>query len=103
MDFDDQGDNLQGLPFDEKEPSNGEMAILNKLFQNKDYSEGVDTKYKLIIICTLLFVIVSLPIVDKMILSFFPSCKNQYTSLFIKAFIYMVLLFVSQKAFIELN
>jgi hypothetical protein len=100
MNFSTQGDTLDSLPTDKVEPNNAEMKILNRLFNDEEFSEGGNDRFREVMLVSMVFFIISLPIVDRGIVSFFPSCQNEYISLLVKTAIFALFYFVARQAFL---
>jgi hypothetical protein len=98
MNFETQGDALDSLPSDKVEPNSSEMHILNRLFNDDDFSDGSENTFKDIMLAGMVFFLVSLPVVHKGIVSFFPSCSNDYVGLLVRTAIFILLYFVARQA-----
>jgi hypothetical protein len=91
-----QGDIIDNLPSDQTVPSHNEIRIVDTLFKKQ---KGVISKIlqssKDILLVGLLFLILSLPVIDGFIQRFFPiTMTSPYFLVGIKAVIFMIIFFI---------
>jgi hypothetical protein len=95
------GDNIQNLPSDENEPTNSEIQIIDSLFKEKTTAIQLflANSKELIFLCVL-FIIMSLPQIENLILNFFPNYNNQYVIIIIKAVAFSSIYFVLKNLYL---
>lgn len=102
MNFEPQkGDTLDSLPSDKVEPNDSEMRILDRLFNDADFSDGKEGRFREVMLVSIVFFLVSLPLVQRGIVSFFPSCRNEYIGLMVRTAIFALFYFVTRQAFLS--
>lgn len=94
--FDTKSDPVKMLPVDEAPPTDGEVYILNKYFRTE--SSGMEKLLdgsQEIILVGILYLLISLPMVDMYIQKYIPATNSSLYVLYgVKALILMLLFFV---------
>jgi hypothetical protein len=96
------GDNIDQLPTDDHVPNNNEVQLVNNIFKNHSNSMStVANEISQAAIIGALFVILSLPPVDKLLCKVFPICSKSFIILLVIKFIIFIIVyyFVSNFAF----
>lgn len=105
VNFEIPGDVLTNLPTDQTVPSHNEIQILDTLFKQKQGNiKHILHHSKDVLIVGILFLAVSLPQVDKLLIKFIPSTeKSPYILLLVKSIMMMVLYFVAKNWYLGRN
>ena len=83
------GEDIQNLPTDDTEPTNSEIQIIDSLFKEKHTALQLFlSKSKEIIFLCGLFIVISLPQMENIILKFFPNYDNVYFMIVLKSILF---------------
>ena len=92
-------DSINSLPTDKNAPTHPELQIVDYLFE-KDGSQqkigGLVSEFKTAIFASALFVILSLPPVDDLIIKIIPVTNNAVVRMILKAIFFMITFYLVQ-------
>lgn len=101
MNFHTAGDPLESLPIDQTPPSHEEIALVDTLFK-----ERISAFHKLLsgakdaLFVGLMFVAISLPIVDVFLKRFMPLTESPYTMIAAKALLFAIVYFILSRMYL---
>ena len=88
------GDNIDQLPTDNHVPNNNEVQLVNNIFKNHSNSmSSVANEISQAAAIGALFVILSLPPVDKLLCKFLPVCSKSFIILLAIKFIIFIIVY----------
>lgn len=88
------GDNIRNLPIDNNEPNKEEIEIVNSIFKNHSNTMGgIFKDFKQSMIVGALFVLLSLPPIDKLLGKMIPMANRSYVTLLVVKFIIFMLFY----------
>ncbi len=92
-------DSIHSLPTDKSAPTHPELQIVDYLFE-KDGSQqkigGLVSEFKMAIFASALFVILSLPPVDDLLIKIIPVTNNPVIRMILKAIFFMIAFYLVQ-------
>lgn len=96
-------DPVRSLPTDSSAPTHPELKIVDYLFE-KDGSQGkiqgLMSSFKLALFATVLFVIFSLPLLDKLIPKVISAANNYVILMIIKSILFMIIFYIIENFWI---
>lgn len=93
--FNTQSDPLDTLPTDKNAPTHSEIQIVDTLFkENHTTIQKIFNGTKDVFIFSGLFLLLSLPQINDIIIKFFPSASSPYMLLFAKTVLFAILYFL---------
>ena len=87
------GDYISKLPTDESSVTNTEIQLINRLFKDKTLSNVIFQELKDGLIFVVLFILISLPEVEKIINNLIPITKNSFYFMLLAKAIILIIFF----------